>query len=169
VAFLLRRLEIGDIAFLFEDAGNLQLQLGGGNVSRCECASACLRPDRSTSSCASPPPPVCFGHQCLAPKNPRRRTFNPTRVPRLGCPTLTRFVRKGGRFNANSLTRTTSKLREFRPAKPNRGNTGGRSRTCADRRAGVRTVCSGYAGARKISTSVPCRAPCQTSPGSLRP
>src|SRR5438093_1370606 len=34
---------------------------GVGRVSHCEYAPACLRPDRSTSSFASPPPSVCSG------------------------------------------------------------------------------------------------------------
>ena len=51
-----------------------------------------------------------------------------------------------GRYKLTVSTRTTSKRREFLPATPVRGSTNGRCRTCAGRRADVRTTCNGCAG-----------------------
>ena len=50
-------------------------------------------------------------------------------------------------YLATLLTTTTSPLPEFPRAAPVRGNTSGKARTCADKPADVRSVCSGCAGA----------------------
>jgi hypothetical protein len=50
-------------------------------------------------------------------------------------------------------TRTTCKLQESLPAVPGRGSTACKGRTCADRRAGVRTTYSGCAGAKRTWAS----------------
>ena len=50
-------------------------------------------------------------------------------------------------------TRTTYKPQESLPAVPGRGSTACKGRTCADRRAGVRTACSGCAGATRTWAS----------------
>ena len=50
-------------------------------------------------------------------------------------------------------TRTTYKPQESLPAVPDRGSTACKGRTCADRRAGVRTACNGCAGATRTWAS----------------
>lgn len=62
--------------------------------------------------------------------------------------------RSGSAFGVSRLpTRTTCKPQESLPAVPGRGSTACKGRTCADRRAGVRTTCSGCAGARRTWVS----------------
>src|SRR6266850_955717 len=81
VAFVVCCFEIGDVTLFFENAGNLQLQFGSGNIYL-----LVPRRNRVTDSrqhvcdrigqphCfASPQPPVCSGLVYAKPENPRRR------------------------------------------------------------------------------------------------
>src|SRR5579885_1089406 len=169
VALFFGGLVVGDVAFLFQDAGNLQLQLGGRDIHF-------LMPGLDRVADARP-------HVCDRIGHPHRllllgHSFAPRPAENLQRPapeTSPVGRRPGSSANSNlaassarhavvadgcglatdaSPTRTTSKPRESLPSAPARGNTSGRSRTCAGRRAGGRRSCSCCVGAKRTWASL---------------
>src|SRR5580698_10453308 len=172
VSFLFRRFEIGDVALFFENAGNLQLQLGSRNIHLLvPCANRIANARQHICDRIGQP------HAFLLLNRPfasailalRRRTrgdvFRPTSGDK---------AHIGGHSLRQQMPRRTSttktlKLQEFLHATPIPGNTSGRGQTCADRRADVRKSCSGCACASKTwAALLCCLAPSETSLRSSR-
>src|SRR5262249_51752975 len=127
VAVLFRRLEVRDVALLFQDAGNLQLQLGSRYIHFLVARLNGVSDSRQ--------------HVCDRIGQPHRLF-------------LVRVSRRNEGTRSVWFTRMTSKPPESPPAVPAHENTSGRYRTCGCRREAARTTCNGCVCGWKTSASL---------------
>src|SRR5215472_16486615 len=165
VSVLFRCLEVRDVALFLQNAGNLQLQLGSGNIyllvtrinrianARQHVCDRIGQPHRLLlleppvrSALSGEPAAACFALSIPVVLRHTLRVWQRTRGRRAN---RSHFLRAAHRAMPHLPTRTTSKPRESLPATPARGNTDGRCRTSAGKRADARRSCSGCACAKR--------------------
>src|SRR5579872_5091267 len=170
VALFFRCFVFGDIAFLFQNAGNLQLQARSRNIHLLVPGRECISHSRQhicdrigqphrlllleplvRSAYRGEPAAACSTElaTCSLPQgcHPERDVFCPAKdhyPPLEPCHPEAVSCR-----DAHRTTTKTSKPLEFPREAPAAGNTSGKCRTCAEKRADVRTACSGCACAWK--------------------
>src|SRR5215472_7426068 len=165
VSVFFRCLEVRDVALFLQNAGNLQLQLGSGNIyllvtrinrianARQHVCDRIGQPHRLLlleppvrSAPSGEPAAACFAalNPCRPPPDPSCLAKDPGAPREL----LASCERQTARL-PHLPTRTTSKPRESLPATPARGNTDGRCKTSAGKRAAARRSCSGCACAKR--------------------